>query len=67
MARKDDGARIEMKRCVHACARGDDGRTCGEEGTRGAAAEEQEEGKDEKYIRIRVCGRIARGGDVATN
>ena len=67
MARKDDGARIEMKRCVHAYACGDDGRACGEEGTRGAAAEEHEETEDEKYIRIRVCGRIAGRGDVATN
>ena len=41
----------------------DDGR----EGTRGTAAEEQKETKDEKYIQIRVCGRVVRGGDIATN
>jgi hypothetical protein len=40
---------------------------CGEQGTRGAATEEQEETKDEKYIRIIVCGRIARGRDIARN
>lgn len=52
--------RNEEGRCVQ-CVRayGDDGRTCGEMGSRGAAAEEQEEIKDEGDLRIRVCGRIA--------
>ncbi len=67
MARKTTALEIEMKTCAHGCVCGDDGRTCGEEGTRGTAAREQEEINEEKDLRIRVCGRVARGGDIATD
>jgi len=71
MTRKTRALEIEMKRCVRvrACVRtcGDDGRMCDEEGTRGAATKEQEKIKEKQDLRIGMCGRVARSGDITTN
>jgi len=71
MARKTTALEIEMKRyavCMCAYARAETtGERAAKKGTRGAAAREQEEINEERYLRIRVCRRIAGSGDIATD